>query len=43
MRVERADADNAEGLAAMLNRESACFGTRIENHDGLLAVDFVRG
>jgi len=43
IRVERADADNAEGLAAMLNRESARFGTRIENRDGLLAVDFARG
>jgi poly-gamma-glutamate capsule biosynthesis protein CapA/YwtB (metallophosphatase superfamily) len=43
MRVERADADDAERLAAMLNRESACFGTRIENRDGLLAIDVGRG
>jgi poly-gamma-glutamate capsule biosynthesis protein CapA/YwtB (metallophosphatase superfamily) len=43
MRVERADGDNAERLAAILNRESARFGTRIENRVGLLAVDFSRG
>lgn len=42
MRVERADADEAERLAVILNRESARFGTRIENRDGLLAVNFAR-
>lgn len=40
MRVERADADDAERLAQIL--ESARFGTRIENRDGVLAVDIGR-
>jgi poly-gamma-glutamate capsule biosynthesis protein CapA/YwtB (metallophosphatase superfamily) len=39
MRVQRADADEAAKLYAILKRESAQFGTRIENRDGLLAVD----
>ena len=38
LRVQRADADEAAALCAILNRESARFGTRIENRDGLLAV-----
>ena len=38
LRVQRADADEAAALCAILNRESAQFGTRIENRDGLLAV-----
>jgi poly-gamma-glutamate synthesis protein (capsule biosynthesis protein) len=40
MRVERASADDAQSLAAILSRESAQFGTRIENRDGLLVADF---
>ena len=36
-------ADDAERLAVILNRESARFGTRIENRDGVLVVDFSRG
>jgi hypothetical protein len=40
MRVERAGADDAQSLAAILSRESAQFGTRIENRDGLLVADF---
>jgi poly-gamma-glutamate capsule biosynthesis protein CapA/YwtB (metallophosphatase superfamily) len=39
MRIQRADSEDAERLAAILSRESARFGTRIENRDGLLAVD----
>jgi poly-gamma-glutamate synthesis protein (capsule biosynthesis protein) len=40
MRVERVDAGDAQKLAAILSRESAHFGTRIENRDGLLTADF---
>ena len=43
MRVERADTDDADRLSMILTCESARFGTRIENRDGLLAVDFSRG
>lgn len=43
LRVQRVDADDAASLCAILNRESAQFGTRIENQDGLLAVDVGRG
>jgi poly-gamma-glutamate capsule biosynthesis protein CapA/YwtB (metallophosphatase superfamily) len=43
MRVERADGADSERLAAILNKESACFGTRIENRQGLLAVELGRG
>ena len=39
LRVQRADVDEAAKLYAILNRESAQFGTRIENQDGLLVVD----
>ena len=39
MRVQRADGEDPGRLAAILSRESARFGTRIENRDGLLAVD----
>lgn len=40
LRVQRANADETVTVCAMLNRESAQFGTRIENRDGLIAVDF---
>ena len=43
MRVERADGADSERLAAILNKESARFGTRIENRDGFLAVELGRG
>jgi poly-gamma-glutamate synthesis protein (capsule biosynthesis protein) len=43
LRVQRADRDEAAKLCAILNRESAQFGTRVENQDGLLAVDVRRG
>jgi poly-gamma-glutamate synthesis protein (capsule biosynthesis protein) len=39
LRVQRANADEAAELHAILKRESARFGTRIENRDGLLVVD----
>ena len=39
LRVQRADSDETATVCAILNRESAQFGTRIENRDGLLAVD----
>jgi poly-gamma-glutamate synthesis protein (capsule biosynthesis protein) len=39
LRVQRADADETATVCAILNRESVQFGTRIENRDGLLAVD----
>lgn len=39
LRVQRANADEAAELHAILKRESAQFGTRIENRDGLLVVD----
>ena len=42
LRVERADGPDSESLAAILNRESARFGTRIENRAELLAVDLGR-
>jgi poly-gamma-glutamate synthesis protein (capsule biosynthesis protein) len=38
MRVERADSNDTAGLGAMLTRESARFGTRIETRDGLISV-----
>jgi poly-gamma-glutamate synthesis protein (capsule biosynthesis protein) len=40
LRVQRANADETATVCAMLNRESAQFGTRVENRDGLIAVDF---
>jgi poly-gamma-glutamate synthesis protein (capsule biosynthesis protein) len=40
LRVQRADADETATVCTILNRESAQFGTRIENRDGLIAVDF---
>jgi poly-gamma-glutamate capsule biosynthesis protein CapA/YwtB (metallophosphatase superfamily) len=40
LRVQRADADETAAVCAMLSRESAQFGTRIEIRDGLIAVDF---
>jgi len=43
MRVRRASLDDAAELCAIFNRESAAFGTRILNEDGLLAVDLTRG
>ena len=42
LRVQRADPDETAIVCAILDRESAQFGTRIENRDGLIAVDFAR-
>jgi poly-gamma-glutamate capsule biosynthesis protein CapA/YwtB (metallophosphatase superfamily) len=39
LRVRRAGREDAARVCAILNRESATFGTRITNEDGVLAVD----
>lgn len=39
LRVQRANPEETATIRTMLNRESAQFGTRIENRDGLLAID----
>jgi poly-gamma-glutamate capsule biosynthesis protein CapA/YwtB (metallophosphatase superfamily) len=39
LRVRRAAGDDAARVCAILNRESAAFGTRIADDDGVLAVD----
>lgn len=41
LRVERADADGSVVLCTILNRESAQFGTKVENRNGVLVVDLV--
>jgi poly-gamma-glutamate synthesis protein (capsule biosynthesis protein) len=42
LRVERAAGRGAEHLCEILGRESAQFGTRIENRDGTLTVEVAR-